>query len=75
MDFFFDRCLALRLARILQAYDIENEITHQDDDARFTCTDEDADIIQTLSQDTPKPVFLTADLNMGYRNPNERQAL
>lgn len=75
MRFFFDRCLPLRLARILQAYDTDNEITHQDDDVRFVCTDEDISILEALSQQEPKPVFITADVNMRHRNPDERQAL
>ena len=73
--FFFDRCLPLRLARMLDGYDQQNHIMHQDDDKRFDCKDEDVFIVQALSQEDPKPVFITADVNMYTRKPNERKAL
>jgi len=75
MNFFFDRNIAIHLVRMLDAYDIENAIRHLDDDARFDATDKDEYIIKTVAEDDPRPVFITADVNMYTRNPNERRAL
>lgn len=72
--FFFDRCIAPRLARMLDAYDAENHIYHQDDDRRFDDKIKDTDLIRTLAKDVRKPVFLTADTSMS-RMHAERRAL
>jgi len=75
MRFFFDRNLPVRLARILDIFDAEHQVIHQDDDRRFASTDQDTYIIETLSQENPKPVFVSADVNIYTRRANERQAL
>ena len=74
MKFFFDRCVPQRLARILDAYDTDNTIIHQDDDSRFDEATPDTLLIETLASEDPKPVFVTADIRM-RRNPVERIAL
>ena len=74
MNFFFDRCIAIRLARMLAAYDSVHKVTHLDDDARFTKDTEDVDFIAILAKDNPKPVLVTADVAM-RRKPVERQEL
>jgi len=53
----------------------EHHVANQRDDERFTDDEEDATIIETLATDDPKPVFITADVNMYTRRPNERKAL
>jgi hypothetical protein len=73
--FFFDRCVSVRLARMLDAFDKDHTVRHQDNDGRFEITAEDTFIVATLSQDSPKPVFITCDANMYTRNPVERRAL
>ena len=75
MNFFFDRNLPERLARMLDAYDPINTVTHQDDDGRFDHTATDVYLLMTLAADTPKPVFMTADINIHRKNPSERKAL
>lgn len=75
MRFFFDRNLPLRLAQMLDIFDVENQVVHQDDDARFIHTDEDVHIVEMLGQEDPTPVLVTADVNMYTRRPNEQQAL
>ena len=60
---------------MLDAYDTTNRISHQDDDARFVETEEDTGIISILRAENPKPVFISADVNMYTRKPHERQAL
>jgi hypothetical protein len=74
VNFFFDRNVSVRLARMLEAYDGENKIVHQDDDGRFAPDSPDADIIDGLSNDDPRPVLITADEAI-KRRPHERMAL
>jgi hypothetical protein len=74
LHFFFDRCVACRLVRMLDAYDVHNTARHLDDDARFEKTSADVDIIATVAADVPKPVYVTADL-ANRRVPEERAAL
>ena len=74
MNFFFDRCVGERLARMLDTYDAKNSITHQDDDTRFAQIAADVDIVREIASDTPKPVLVTADEAMQTNTP-ERAAL
>jgi hypothetical protein len=74
LNFFFDRCVAVHLARMLNAYDRENTIAHLDDDNRFSPATADIDWIQTLASDDPKPILMTADQRL-RRDPVERRAL
>jgi hypothetical protein len=74
VNFFFDRNVSVRLARMLEAYDADNKIVHQNDDARFVHDSPDTDIIQAPSGDDPRPVLVTADEAM-RRRPHERMAL
>lgn len=66
--------MARALARIADAYDRNNTIRHHDDDNRFENTTDDITLISTISNDKPKPVFLTADTSQ-LRRPSERAAL
>jgi hypothetical protein len=59
---------------MIAAYDGTHSINHLDDDSRFNKNSEDVFIIQTVSADDPKPVYLTADLN-NRKVPAERAAL
>ena len=75
MNFFFDRGVAVRLARMLAAYDGHNVATHQDDDdARFHPRSKDVEIIRPVARDEAKPVYLAADLS-SRTVPEERAAL
>ena len=74
MNFFFDRCVAVHLARMLDAYDRDNSISHLDDDSRFSNNTADVDWIRTIASDNPNPILITADQRM-RRNPVERHAL
>jgi len=73
--FFFDRNIPIRLAKMLDAYDAGNIVLHHDQDPRFDEDSADTDIISEISQDKPRPIFITADVNMYTKNPNERIAL
>jgi len=74
MKLFFDRNISVHIARMLDHFDRENNIVHQDDDARFMPDSKDVEIIRTLSGESPKPVWVTADISQ-KKNPNERAAL
>lgn len=74
MNFFFDRNMPRRIARMLEAYDSVNTVTHQDDDNRFDQNTPDVGLIATLAGERPSPVLLTADEAM-QRNVEERSAL
>jgi len=73
MNFFFDRCVPRRIARVLDAYDVQNTIIHQDDDNRFDQTTQDVVLIETIASDQPSPAFVTADQAM-LRRSVERMA-
>ncbi|MBL7220553.1 MAG: hypothetical protein ISS69_10600 [Phycisphaerae bacterium] len=75
MKFFFDRNISIRLARMAAEFDPDYDIQHLDDDARFTKISTDVEIIHTLKAESPRPVFLTSDLNIKRKYPHERKAL
>jgi hypothetical protein len=75
VNFFFDRNIGVRLARMLDAYDKEHVVRHHDDDGRFEPRTRDVEMLRTLAQDVPRPVLVTADLNILQRYPAERKAL
>jgi hypothetical protein len=74
--YFFDRNIAIGLTRVLVNiyHEFSGRIFHLDEDSRFQPESTDVFIVQVLSRDQPKPVFLTGDMNMGKR-PDERKAL
>lgn len=74
MNFFFDRNISIQIARMVNHYDRIHNVIGQDDDARFSDTTSDPELIRELASDRPKPVYLTADISQ-RKNPQERQAL
>ena len=75
MKYFFDRNIAVGLVGALGHIYPGHNIVHINSDSRFTPTSEDVDIIRALSQETPRPVFLSSDIKMAARRPHERAAL
>ena len=63
MKFFFDRNMSVHIARMINHFDRKNNVVHQDDDSRFEDDSEDTFIIEELSRERPKPVWITADLS------------
>jgi len=43
-------------------FDRENTIQHLDDDVRFEQDSDDVFIIETIANDNPKPIWITADI-------------
>lgn len=74
MTFFFDRCIALPIARMLGAFELIHNVIHQDEDGRFENDSEDIEIINTLALESPRPVWITADIAQRRVNA-ERAAL
>lgn len=64
MNFWFDRSVPINLARMLDQYDAENVIVHQDDDGRFKKTDPDEHWMRRLAEDNVPWVVVTADLRI-----------
>jgi len=75
LTFFFDRNIAIRLVHMVNGFETTHTVIHLDDDKRFKHTSKDVFIIKTLSKENPMPVFLTCDLNMRSKYPEERKAL
>ena len=77
VKFYFDENLSPRFARVLT--EVYHQSSHQliptTSDARFPRGTKDFEIISRLAAEAPKPVFLTADVNMHTKYPTERQAL
>ena len=74
MNFFVDRCVPQRLARVLDVFDDENTIQHLDDDSRFTDQTPDVEWLAKLAEDTPPWHVITNDWRI-LRNEVEKAAL
>src|SRR5438067_2516476 len=74
MRFFFDRCMPIRLARMVSAYEAEHTVRHHDEDSRFNRETPDTEWIGALAADTPPWVVICADARI-LRNKVERAAL
>jgi hypothetical protein len=61
MRFFFDRCMSIRIARMINAYESEHTIRHHDEDSRFSPTTKDEEWISALARDDPPWVALSGD--------------
>ncbi|NLF31087.1 MAG: hypothetical protein GX591_09400 [Planctomycetes bacterium] len=75
MKFYFDNNLPIRLARMLNHFDAGHTVSHITEDRRFQHNTPDVDIIASLAAESPRPVFLTADMSMYRKVPVERLAL
>jgi hypothetical protein len=61
MRFFFDRCMPIRIARMVNAYESDHTVRHHDEDSRFSPTTTDEEWITTLGADDPPWVALSGD--------------
>lgn len=59
---------------MLDGFDRDNTILHQDWDARFDNRTDDVSLIETVAADEPMPVWFTADVRQ-RTSPDERKAL
>jgi hypothetical protein len=75
MRFFFDRCVPIKIARIVSAYaSPEHTIRHHDEDIRFTKTTPDTEWIAVLGKDSPAWAVVSGDHRI-LRNKVEKNAL
>jgi hypothetical protein len=74
MRFFFDRCMSIRLARMVSAFDAEHTIRHHDEDSRFHAETPDAEWIAALAGEADPWVVLSGDGRI-LKNKVERAAL
>ena len=74
MNFFFDRCVPIALARIVSALERSHKITHHDDDRRFGPTTEDTEWLRVIGGDNPKPIVISGDGRI-LKKPVEVNAL
>jgi hypothetical protein len=73
--FLFDRCFPRPIARMMAEYETAYTCRHHDDDARFTPTTPDVEIIGALATDPDLAwVLISADRHITTRPP-ERAAL
>ena len=75
MIFFFDENTSPRIARMLAAYDLDSTVRNIHDDKHIFLGTKDIPLLDALRTENPKPVLITADVNMATRHPDERQAL
>ena len=61
MNFFFDRCMPIRVARMINAYEIDHTVRHHDEDSRFHKRTPDDEWITILGQDDPPWIALSGD--------------
>src|SRR5262249_32638069 len=71
MNFFFDRCLTPRFARVLAACETTHHVIAQDDNERFRIDTPDIEWIATLAEDDQEWALLTGDIAI-LRKPAER---
>ncbi len=67
--------IPVRLARMLDEYDDEHDVVHEDEVKRFKPETPDVEMIKALAKENPKPVLVTCDVNMLSRDAIERKAL
>jgi hypothetical protein len=74
MRFFFDRNMPLRIARMVNAYEVDHTVQHHDEDRRFSITTPDKEWIAAIAADAPSWVVISGDGRI-LRNKAERAAL
>ncbi|MCC6971462.1 MAG: hypothetical protein IT434_14705 [Phycisphaerales bacterium] len=72
MDFFIDRNVPERLARMLDCYDRENTVVYLDD--KFDKTTPDTEWLREISKWSPIPAVISGDGRI-LKNPAELQVL
>jgi hypothetical protein len=74
MNFFFDRCMPHRLARMVDAYETDHTVRHHDDDPRFKESTTDVEWLTALAADDPRWIIVSGDGRI-LKNRAERAAL
>lgn len=75
MKFFFDRCMSIRLCRMVAILETGRQhLTHHDEDPRFTQKTTDVEWIEVLSRDAERPIVVSGDCKI-LKRPDEVAAL
>lgn len=74
MRFFFDRCMPIRIARMVSAYEARHTVRHHDDDNRFHDRTTDVEWIAALKSDGLDWIVVSGDANI-LRNKVESEAM
>jgi hypothetical protein len=74
MRFFFDRCMSPRLAKMVNAYEIDHTAQHHNFDSRFHEMTTDVEWLTAIGADEPPWVILSGDGRI-LKNRAERQVL
>lgn len=62
MRFFFDRCMSIRLCKMVSILEAGgHDFSHHDEDPRFTPNTPDTEWISAVSQDRIRPIVVTGD--------------
>ena len=74
MRFFFDRCISIRIARMVSGFESNHTVRHHDDDTRFGPTTQDTEWIEALANDGLSWIIVSGDGRI-LKNKVERAAL
>ncbi|MBW3542417.1 MAG: hypothetical protein KY476_19300 [Planctomycetes bacterium] len=74
MRFFFDRNFSLRIARMVEVFELAHTVRHHDQDARFDYKTTDVEWLQALGSE-PEPWTIISGDGRILKNKVERQAL
>jgi hypothetical protein len=75
MKLFFDRCMPIKLCRMVVALDYGgHHLVHHDDDGRFDQSTQDIEWIHALAGDAVRPVVISGDHKI-LKRPDEVAAL
>ena len=75
MRFFFDRCISIKLCRMVAILETgKHQLTHHDEDSRFTQNTKDFEWIEVISREPERPVVISGDCRILIK-PDEVTAL
>lgn len=75
MNFFFDRCVPIALARMVAALETKlHHVVHHDNDERFHSKTTDVEWMQAIGGDQPKPIVISGDGKI-LKRPDEVNTL
>lgn len=75
MKFFFDRCMSIKLCRMVAILETgRHHLAHHNEDSRFTEFTQDTEWIEAVSRDAERPIVLSGDCKI-LKRPDEVAAL
>ena len=75
MKYFFDRCMSIKLCKMVAMWESgKHDVVHHDDDGRFDENTKDVEWISSLSRDKIAPIVVSGDTKI-LKIPDEVAAL